>query len=1209
MKTSRYSLLILSFIVLCIVFLGGVQPACAQTFQHPGVLVSKAQLDYIKTMVAAHTEPFYSAFLKAQKSNLGSLTYTPYGPPSDGFIKCGATSNPDIGCFNSDEDASAAYLQSLLWYITGNQQYATNAITILNLYGHNLKGYSTQSPYSNAPPQAAWDGEKWPRAAEIVRYTNAGWADGDITAFKNMLTSAILPRIIKGSTSNGNWEISMIEALIGIGVFNDDTATYNTGINFWRQRIPAYFYYHTDGSKPVPAPRGTANWYGQTVYDATVDGISQETCRDFGHAQYGLAGALNAAETAHIQGIDLYTDSASNAQNRLTAALEFNAYYQLGNPVPTSVCGGTVALQTYPLDEIGYNEYHNRLHVDLPNTFNYLQTVVRQLSDPVDHHMMVYESLSHGGDASALQPFSMWTAANTSIVRAGSNASYTVTVVPGSDPSPSVLFNVTGLPSGVTSTFSPTTVTGAGTSTLTLATSDITPSGNYTITLTGTGTASTFSNTLNLTVNSQSADYSIAASPAVVSAVAGDNASFTTTFTPIGGYVSGVTLNVTDGLPPGATATFSPTAISAAAPTSTLTVLTAGTTASGTYPFTISATDGLVTHTTTATLTTVPLSGGCIQQLGNNWISGTIPTQTGAFTAEWDATASTALNNTNVGLSLGPQTAFTGLALAARFNPTGTIDARNAGAFAADNVILYIAGTSYHFRAVVNVAANTYSLYVTPTGQSEIVVGSNYAFRSEQAGITSIDHWDAISQVGTLSLCNLVVNVPDFSISASPSSQTVVAGGSTTFTATATPIASYAGEVTWSTSGLPSDATAIFNPITGSSTSYSSTLNVSTSTSLAPGSYPFTISATDGTLTHATALELIVNALCQIPIASAQSLSISANSSTNVVLSGTLGSGCSSSDTLTFAVVGKPSHGVLTGTAPALAYIPDASYTGTDSFSFTVTDANSLPTTSSAATIDITVSAPITVIPAITSLSPAHTTAGVANLTLTVQGSGFISGSTILWNGASRTTTFVSSSQLTAAITATDLKAAGIVSIIVSTPGTGDGTSSSMNFAIDTIGAIVLSPKNDNITVTRGQSIQDPLVLFNAPSGAQTSFTCYNLPTNATCSYSASTQMLTITTGTNTPAGTYQLLIVCNTNSSQTASLNHTLLTLWCGLLGLPLGWFGFRRRSRWIRYSLTGVLGIVFMFVVGCSSGSGAPTLPPASPAQSSTTITLIVN
>jgi hypothetical protein len=64
----------------------------------------------------------------------------------------------------------------------------------------------------------------------------------------------------------------------------------------------------------------------------------------------------------------------------------------------------------------------------------------------------------------------------------------------------------------------------------------------------------------------------------------------------------------------------------------------------------------------------------------------------------------------------------------------------------------------YHFRAVVDVPTNKYSIYVTPAGQDEITIGTDFSFRSEQAGIASLDHWDAISQVGTLALCNLVID-------------------------------------------------------------------------------------------------------------------------------------------------------------------------------------------------------------------------------------------------------------------------------------------------------------------------------------------------------------------------------------------------------------------------------------------------------------------
>lgn len=757
MRAQRRSLFAM-FLAMLVTTFGAWHSAEAQTtFQHPGVLVSRAQLDYIKAMVAAHSEPFYSAYLKALNSNLGQLNYQIQGPPADGIINCGPTSNPNIGCSAADNDSSAAYLQALLWYITGNHQYADNAIAILNKYGYSLKGYTN----SNEPLQAAWDSEKFPRAAEIIRYSNAGWADADIQQFKTMLSTIILPRIINGSSSNGNWEISMIEGMINIGVFNDDIATFNKGILYWKQRIPAYFYYHTDGSAPVPAPRGTANWYGQSVYDDRVDGISQETCRDFGHAQYGISGALDAAETAFIQGVDLYNDTTSNARNRLTSALEFNAKYLLANSntVPSYICNGTVTLQVYPTDEIGYNNYHNRQGLDLPLTIQYLNQVIRQLPNPTEYHIMVYETLSHGGDASFLQPFLLRAPSSSAALRAGNSATFTINVIPGSSPNPTVSFNTTGLPSGTTPSFSPSTVTGTGSTTLTISSTDTIAPGVYPFTIIGSNGTSTFNLPLTLTVNSASSDFALTASPSSVTTVAGDIASFGVAFSTTSNYLGNVSLSVT-GIPTGANATFSSPTIGSSNPTSTLTVSTLGTTAPGAYPVTISATDGSTTRSTTALLIITSLSGACIQQLGNNWINGTIPTQTGVFTAEWDATPSTALNNSNVGLSLGPQSAFTGLAIAGRFNPTGQIDARNGGAFAAASTINYAAGVNYHFRAVVNVPANTYSIYVTPAGQDEITVGTDFAFRSEQKGIPSLDHWDAISQVGTIALCNLVIDSP-----------------------------------------------------------------------------------------------------------------------------------------------------------------------------------------------------------------------------------------------------------------------------------------------------------------------------------------------------------------------------------------------------------------------------------------------------------------
>jgi Alginate lyase len=369
----------------------------AQSLVHPGVLVSRAQLDFVKAQIQSKTEPVYTQFLHAQSSVYGDLNYKVKGPPPDGVIACGPYSHPDQGCRDEDEDASAAYLQSLLWYFTGNHAYAQNAIDIMNAYSHRLRAYTL----SNAPLQAAWGAEKWPRAAEIIRYSNAGWSSADIQAFSRMLTTIELPLIHDGSPSNGNWELSMIEGMMGIAVFTDDRKLLDHAAGMWHERVPAYFYYApADGDHPVAAPRGVVHWLTQSTFDARVNGIPQEACRDFGHTSYGVSATMAAAETAHIQGLKLYEAE----EPRLIAALEFVSYYLLRNPVPPYVCDGSVKLAKGITFVIGYNEFHNRLGQSLPNTEKWIETGVLPSDDPVDDHTTIFEALTHYADASATSP-------------------------------------------------------------------------------------------------------------------------------------------------------------------------------------------------------------------------------------------------------------------------------------------------------------------------------------------------------------------------------------------------------------------------------------------------------------------------------------------------------------------------------------------------------------------------------------------------------------------------------------------------------------------------------------------------------------------------------------------------------------------------------------------------------------------------------------
>jgi hypothetical protein len=141
---------------------------------------------------------------------------------------------------------------------------------------------------------------------------------------------------------------------------------------------------------------------------------------------------------------------------------------------------------------------------------------------------------------------------------------------------------------------------------------------------------------------------------------------------------------------------------------------------------------------TTATYTITVPPGGVTVSPSQPFYNQALPSsQSGIFEAQFDATPSA--TDATIGLCLGNQSAYTGLAVIVRFATTGAIDARNGGAYAAANTIPYTTGATYRFRLVVNVPAHTFSAYVKPAGGSEIAIGTNYAFRTEQASVTSLN--------------------------------------------------------------------------------------------------------------------------------------------------------------------------------------------------------------------------------------------------------------------------------------------------------------------------------------------------------------------------------------------------------------------------------------------------------------------------------------
>jgi hypothetical protein len=192
--------------------------------------------------------------------------------------------------------------------------------------------------------------------------------------------------------------------------------------------------------------------------------------------------------------------------------------------------------------------------------------------------------------------FSVTATPSSQTVPPGTGSSYTVIVTPSNGFNGTVTFNVSGLPSGATATFNPTSVTGSGSSTMSVSTSSSTPEGSYPLTITATSGSLTHTTQVTLVV----ADFSISASPSSQTVNRGSKTTYTVSVTAQGSFSGAVNFSVS-GLPARTSSSFSPTSVTGSGNT-TLTISTKPRTATGTYPLTIKATSGGLTHSTTVTL-------------------------------------------------------------------------------------------------------------------------------------------------------------------------------------------------------------------------------------------------------------------------------------------------------------------------------------------------------------------------------------------------------------------------------------------------------------------------------------------------------------------------------------------------------------------------------------------------------------------------------
>jgi hypothetical protein len=313
------------------------------------------------------------------------------------------------------------------------------------------------------------------------------------------------------------------------------------------------------------------------------------------------------------------------------------------------------------------------------------------------------------------------------------------------------------------------------------------------------------------------------------------------------------------------------------------------------------------------------------------------------------------------------------------------------------------------------------------------------------------------------------------------------------------------------------------------------------------------------------------------------------------------GSGFVSGATATFGGANRTVTFVNSGQVTMAILATDVAIGGTPAVVVT----NPAPAGGPSNSVNFAVNNPL---PTLTSLAPSSGTAGGAAFTLTINGTNFVTNSTAQWNGSARTTTFVNSGQVTAAITAADIASSGTGSVTVVSPAPVGGTSNALTF---TITDFSMANASGSKTITAGQAA---MYTINA------SGTGGNFPGTVTLSASglpplttASFNPQTLTPGAGTVSSTLTLTTTARGIAGQVlpgapgeAPRNVPKVpqpALWLGMMGLLGAMLLLLRRTKRLspRMATVGFLGLAVVSVAGFASGcngGGYPAVQSGTPA-----------
>ncbi|UQZ35537.1 hypothetical protein C2I18_19630 [Paenibacillus sp. PK3_47] len=320
-------------------------------FTHPGVGLTKPILENMREQVLAHKEPWYSYYTAMTKSAYASTAFA-----SSNQTDTSDPTKPRSLDFNSQSynsrfiaDSLRAHTQALMYYITGDEVYRSNAMRLIRIWSRldpAQYAYFTDAHIHTGIPL-----HRMVTAAEILRYSHSEgldpallWTDKDTADFTENLINPVIDTF---QHSNGYFMNQHLYPLLGAMsgyIFTENKERYKEGVE----------WFTVNASAADQGQNGSIKQLFRLVTEDAVNGEKLDTPR-VQHVEMGRDQAHGAGDLTNVEILGRLLDAQgtkvnpeegtlSTAENAVTAyeflgnrileAADYFARYMLGYDTP-----------------------------------------------------------------------------------------------------------------------------------------------------------------------------------------------------------------------------------------------------------------------------------------------------------------------------------------------------------------------------------------------------------------------------------------------------------------------------------------------------------------------------------------------------------------------------------------------------------------------------------------------------------------------------------------------------------------------------------------------------------------------------------------------------------------------------------------------------------------------------------------------------------